>query len=203
MKLILITQSPDSLLYKFKKFSQYLENFRSPGPRAAIRSLKDGLDKLGIEYDINPRIKDISGIIGVLRGVGTLRWAIKAKKEGRIKRIIAGPFIVGIPDEAGGILFNEAIDLVVMPSLWVKNFCDSFKPGFGEKIRVWAAGVENPKEFQEKPRNGCLVYKKSADKELFDFVIQYLKPHNIDYKLIKFGRYRKENGLTPEIWTRA
>ena len=211
MKITILTKPPRNflniisfyLIYWLKRVAKKILFIPNYGPQAVLESLTRGFDILGVDYQLNPKARDTSDIVCVISGVETLKWAIWAKKQGKIKKIIAGPIIVVTPKDTNGILLDETIDLTIVPSPWVKDFYASFKKGFDKKIRVWAAGLENPKEFQEKPRNGCLVYKKSADKELFDFVIQYLKPHNIDYKLIKFGRYRKENGLTPEIWTRA
>jgi len=198
MKIILLTLSPEaSFLERFYLwFRKYIKNllFYYGGPEAVLESLIRGFDKLKIDYQLNPKASEIrdNSTVSVLSDVKTLRWAIAAKKEGKVKKIIAGPTIA-MPLDANRIIFDNTIDIFIVPSSWVKEFCDFFCPGFRKKIRVWAAGVENPQNFQEKPRKGCLVYKKNVDKELFDFIIWYLKSNNIDYKLIKWGRYKKEN----------
>lgn len=195
MKITLLILSPEAsflerLYFRFKK---YLKNhlFRYGGPEAVLGSLIRGFDKLKVDYQLNPQVNEISDIVCVLSGVKALKWAIEAKKKGKIKKIIAGPNIVITPEDASGILLDEAIDLVIVPSQWVKDFYTSFKPGFDKKIRVWAAGVEIPPQSKEK-RERCLIYKKNVDKELFSFVVKYLKSKNIDYKIIKYGKYKKE-----------
>jgi len=194
--LTILTISPEtSFLERFYLwFKNYIRNhfFHYEGPAAVLGSLLRGFDKLKIDYQLNPKLQDISDIVCVISGVGALKWAIKAKKGGKIKKIIAGPNIVITPEDAGSILLNEAIDLVIVPSQWVKDFYASFKPGFGERIGVWAAGVENPKDFQEKPRERCLIYKKNVDENLFNFILKYLKSQSIEYKTIKYGKYKRE-----------
>ncbi len=196
MKVILLTLSPEASFLErlYLWFKKYIKShvFYYGGPEAVLESLISGFDILGVDYQLNPKVQDISGVVCVVSGVNALKWAIKAKKEGKIKKIVAGPNIIVTPEDANGILLNEVIDLVIVPSQWVKDFYASFKKGFDKKIRVWAAGVENPKDFQKNPRQGCLVYKKSVGKELFNFIIQYLESRNIDYKIIKYGRYKKE-----------
>ncbi len=199
MKLIILTKPPKS---PFNLFSFYLINWiknlvkkvlfiPNYGPSAVLGSLIRGFDKLKIDYQLNPKAKDISDVVCVISGVDALEWAIKAKKQGKIKRIIAGPNIVITPEDAGSVLLDEAIDLVIVPSQWVKDFYSSFKPGFDKKIRIWPAGVKICPESKEE-RSGCLIYKKSVDEELFDFIIQYLKFQNINYKVIRYRRYKKE-----------
>ncbi len=194
-KITLLTLSPEaSFLERFYLwFKKYLKNrlFYYGGPQAVLESLIRGFDILDVDYQLNPPINDISDAVCVISGVNALKWAIKAKKEGKIKRIVAGPNIIVTPEDANAILLNEAIDLVIVPSQWVKDFYASFKPGFGKKIRVWPAGVEVCPE-SDKKRNGCLVYKKNVDENLFNSILKYLKSQNIDYKIIKYRRYKKE-----------
>jgi len=195
MKIILLTLSPESSPLKrfYLWFKKYIKNhlFRYGGPQAVLESLIRGFDILNIDYQLNPKTKDILDTVCVISGVDTLRWTIKAKKQGKIKKIIAGPNIIITPEDADGILLNEAIDLVIVPSQWIKDFYSSFKPGFDGKIRTWLAGVRIYPESKEK-REGCLIYKKSVRKELFDFIIQYLESQNINYKVIKYGKYKKK-----------
>jgi len=199
MKLTILTKPPKSffnffsfyLIYWTKNLVKRVLFIPGYGPSAVLASLIRGFDILDVDYQLNPKTQDISDIICVLSGVSTLKWAIKKKKERKIKKIIAGPNIVITPKDAKGILLNEMIDLVVVPSQRVKDFYSSFQEGFGERIRVWPAGVEICPQPKEK-REGCLIYKKNIDESLFDFILKYLKSQNIDYKIIKYGRYKKE-----------
>jgi len=195
MKIILLTLSPEASFLErlYLWFKEYIKNHFSHygGPSAVLKSLIRGFNILDVDYQLNPKTKDVSDVVCVISGVDTLKWAIKAKKQGRIKKIIAGPNIVVTPEDADSILLDKSIDLVIVPSQWVKNLYSSFKSGFDEKIRVWPAGVKVYPELEEK-RNGCLIYKKNVDENLFNFIIQYLESQNIDYKIIKYKRYKKE-----------
>jgi len=194
-KITLLTLSPDVSFRKrfYLWLKGYIKNhfFYYGGPSAVLDSLIRGFDTLDVDYQLNPKTKDISNVVCVISGVDALKWAIKAKKQGKIKKIIAGPNIVITPEDADGILLDETVDLVIVPSQWVKDFYASFKPGFDEKIRVWPAGVKVCPESKQE-RKGCLIYRKSVNEKLFKFVIQYLKSQNIDYKIIKYGKYKKE-----------
>jgi len=194
-KIIILTISPEcSFLKRFYLWlRECIKNhfFHYGGPSSVLESLIRGFNILNIDYQLNPKTKDISDVVCVISNIDALRWAIKEKKQGKIKKIIAGPNIVITPKDAESVLLDETIDLVIVPSQWVKDFYASFRPGFGEKIRVWPAGVEICPESNEK-RKGCLVYKKNVDEKLFNFIIKYLKSKNIDYEIIKYGRYKKE-----------
>jgi len=195
MKINILTISPESSFLKrfYLWFRKYIKNhfFHYGGPSAVLESLMRGFDVLDVDYQLNPKTKDISDIVCVISNVDALKWAIKAKKQGQIKKIIAGPNIIITPEDAGHILLDETIDLIIVPSQWIKDFYASFKPGFGEKIRIWAAGVEVCPESNEK-RKGCLIYKKNVDEKLFNFIVKYLKSQDIDYRIIKYGKYKKE-----------
>ena len=80
------------------------------------------------------------------------KLAISADLAGqsKVEKIIAGPNIIITPEDADGILLNKAIDLVIVPSQWIKDFYSSFKLGFDEKIRTWPAGVKVYPESKEK-----------------------------------------------------
>ena len=199
MKIVILTRPPKNfftvfsfyLIYWTKNLAKEVLFIPNYGPEAVLGSLIRGFKILKVDYQLNPKADKVSDVVCVVSGISALKWAIQAKKQGKIKKIIAGPNIVVTPKDAGGILLDEVIDLVIVPSQWVKDFYASFKLGFGERIRVWPAGVEICPQSKEK-REGCLIYKKSVDKEIFDFVIQHLKSQNIDYKIIEYGRYKKE-----------
>ena len=154
LKITLLTLSPNiSFLKRFYLwFREYIKNhfFHYGGPSAVLESLIRGFNILDINYQLNPKAKNISSIVCVISSVDALKWAIKAKKQGQIKKIIAGPNIVITPEDVESILLDETIDLVIVPSQWVKDFYASFRPSFGEKIKVWAAGVEICSESDEK-----------------------------------------------------
>jgi len=194
-KITILTISPEDHFLKriYLWFKEYIKKIflNYGGPQVVLESLIRGLIILNIDYQLNPKINNISGIVCVIQNVNALKWAIKAKRQGKIKKIIAGPNITITPEDANSILLNKEIDLIIVPSQWVKDFYISLNPEISKKIRIWPAGVEFCPESKQK-RRGCLIYKKSINKDIFNFIVRYLKSKNVDYKIIKYGKYRKE-----------
>ena len=90
MKITLLTLSPETsfLGRPYLWFKKYIKNhlFYYGGPEAVLGNLIRGFDILGVDYQLNPRTKDISGVFCVISGIDVLKWTIEAKKQGKIKR---------------------------------------------------------------------------------------------------------------------
>ena len=56
------------------------------GPSAVLESLIRGLNKLKVDCQLNPRTKDISGVVCVLSGVSTLKWPLEKRKRGKLRK---------------------------------------------------------------------------------------------------------------------
>lgn len=200
MKITFLTKAPGSIIepiyFTIKKV--LFPGIDRRGPFAVQNSLLKGLDLLKVDYRFNPPKKDISEIVCVLAGVRPLKWAIKNKQKGNIKKIIAGPNIVVTPEEANGILLNDMIDIVITPSEWVKDFYSSFKKDFNKKIKIWAAGVDTdyfkPNENMSK-NIGFLVYVKSKNNKLLTFILPELIKRGITYSILYYGKYERNHYL--------
>lgn len=195
MKITILTRSPNSLI---EPAWAVINNLLFPGiyrrgPFAVQNSLLKGLDMLSIDYSFNPSKKEISETVCVLAGVGPLKWAIREKQKGNIKKIIAGPNIVAAPDEANGIILNDLIDIVVTPSEWVKDFFSTYKNGFDKKIKIWAAGVDTdffkPKKSKLEKGNDFLIYFKTNNYNLLNNIKQELANQNLSYTVLNYGKY--------------
>jgi hypothetical protein len=198
MNIVLLTISPaDSAARRFwRRFKNFVRNhfFFYGGPQSVLDSLTRGFKSLKVDYKLNPKTGGIpeGSVVGVLSNVDALKWAIQAKKAGQIKKIVAGPNLMILPTDGGRILFDKNIDAILLPSEWVKNFWLSLAPELGAKIRIWPAGVEIP-PVSDKPKIGCLIYKKRVDEKLFLAIIKRLKDRNIGYKILNYGRYKRED----------
>ena len=179
---------------KAKHFIKRLVGRDFGGPAAVFSSLEGGLKGIGGNFVVNRQLTVPIESACVLSGVKTLKWAIVQKRLGKIKKIIAGP-TVALPKEAGGIIFNDAIDLFLVPSSWVTDFCDSFRPGFKRKIRVWAAGVKTEVLDIGTPRATCVVYKKNVDSATFGGVLEVLGRRGIIVEVLEYGRYTRAEYL--------
>ena len=179
-------------LPKFKALTKRLMGRGFGGPLAVERSLLRGLSKLGVPFLVNSRSEKIK-IACVLSGVATLRWAILEKQKGNIQKIIAGPNI-SMPLEADGIIFNKNIDIFLVPSPWVADFCDSFRPGFKSKVKIWAAGLDTLPTVPGS-RQGCVIFQKDTNGQVFLSVQGALKQKNINYKVVRYGSFKREDYL--------
>jgi hypothetical protein len=98
----------------------------------------------------------------VLSGIDVLRRAIAHKQEGRCGRLLAGPNLMVLPDQHGGILTSEAIDAVLVPSGWVRTMYEQCSPELAGRINVWAAGVDPVfwQPYGSQRRRLVLIYNK-------------------------------------------
>src|SRR5579863_7410710 len=137
------------------------------GPTACANSLLRGLRELGVAHQVNPRERRISGVVHVLSGLGALEYAIDLKRRDRIARLIAGPNLVGSPEEANGILSDPAIDVLLVPSPWVKDWMAAVDDRLRDKLQVWAAGVAVTSNWSGRNTGSCLIYHKSGEPGLY------------------------------------
>ena len=182
--------------YAFIQFS-----FNSPpfyrGHPAVTRSLIEGLNILKTAYNYNPRkIKDLYEIVLVLSGTSTLNQAIFLKKQGFIKKIIAGPNIVIFSSDFDNLIAADEIDYVITPSEIVSNLYLLDNPGLLGKIKSWPAGV-NPyywKPNESIQRNQILIYDEYFDKESKQskVYLDFLVANKFDVHILNYGNFTQE-----------
>lgn len=164
---------------------------RSPkGPQAVALSLKRGLSELGVEFFWNKPIANPIMVACVLSGVKTLRWAIGRKKQGFIKKIIAGPNLIVLPSDAGGVILSPEIDFFVVPSQWSKDWLCHLEPEFGKKVLVWPAGVQDRGSLVNG-QGFALVFQKNAPPEILRAVKAGLELKNIAYQVLAYGGFNR------------
>lgn len=196
LKTTIINRSPqsfpfskDSLIYFFKKFSG-----RVRGPEAVLGSLVRGLDSIGnFPFQINPTpnqfINQSNGIVHIISNANALSWAIEQKKSGKIKKILAGPTLAITPFDHKNILQDPNIDIILVPSEWVKDFYTSLAPVIAPKIRVWASGVV---ETPASDKSGApIFYIKNEDQKLIDSVTKTLEKSGRRFQVLRYGNFKK------------
>jgi hypothetical protein len=162
------------------------------GPRAVFSSLISGLLDLGEAFVVNKQNETIETAC-VISGVRTLKWAIKKKQQGKIKKIVAGPNLVISPNDENGILKNGLIDVIVVPSLWVKEHYVKIYPSLESKIKIWPAGVSLPILSNEKKVFDFLVFNKLKSPELLNGVCKGLEQLGFFYKVLEYGKFKQKN----------
>lgn len=122
--------------------AEALRQLSQGGHPAVTRSAIAGCRALGLPYNLNPgRPSDLYPWVLVLSSVFALKQAIRWRTEGRIEHLWAGPNLVVLPTEAGGILAHPLIDRVVVPSRWVAEQYVQLMPALQGRVLVWPAGV--------------------------------------------------------------
>ncbi len=160
------------------------------------QSLYSGLRELNVPFFLNQPLAQPIDVACVISGAFTLKAIIKKKQAGLIKKIVAGPGITSFPLQHKGLIYHPEIDVYLVPSPWVGEYCDSFHPGFKQKIRVWAAGVETLADtVLAKERTGCVVYKKNPDNKTFLAVLKVLVARKIPYFVAEYGKYARVDYL--------
>jgi hypothetical protein len=122
--------------------AEALRHLGQGGHPAVTRSALAGCRALGLPYNLNPaRPSDLYPWVLVLSSVSALKQAIRWRAEGRIEHLWAGPNLVVLPTEAGGILAHPSIDRVLVPSSWVAEQYVQLMPALEGRVEVWPAGV--------------------------------------------------------------
>lgn len=134
------------------------------GPDAVAGSLQRGLEAIGEPLEVNPRRVDGPGrAVGVLSDLDALAQAINWRRDGSVRRLIAGPNLVVLPSDARDLITAPEVDVCVVPSEWVKRLYEEDSPELRGRIAVWPAGVD-PEHWapvpQRKHERRALVYVK-------------------------------------------
>lgn len=209
--LTILTERPSGLISRTGFFFRNL--FRRIRHRSAIRrplfksrsysghfgvtrSVVDGLKRLGAPYRLNPM--QIAGDVIVLSNVEALHAAIMAKRAGRIRKLLAGPNIMVSSRDHGGVLSSPEIDLVIVPSQWVKIAYVEDAPALDGRISIWPAGVDEHYwapgvASGDRKHRTVLVYQKNASEELLKGVINTIEACGWRVSVIVYGKYAAEN----------
>jgi len=161
------------------------------GHPAVTRSLIHGLQQLSVTFNYNPQHQDLfSTNVAVLSNIDALKQAIKLKEKKRINRLIAGPNLMVLSNQFGGILGHNAIDRCIVPSDWVGLAYQEDNPDLLGKISVWYSGVdERFWKPQQKIRNKVLIYWKTEDEEFCRAVENILLRYDFELVRLKYGTY--------------
>lgn len=175
-------------------------NNKYGGHVAVTRSLLEGLDKLGYtDYNYRPiRQSDIAQHVHVLAGIETLKYAIRLKEEGKIKRLTAGPNVVVFSTDENSIIANENIDIYLQPSQWAADFHIELNGAMKNRCVAWAAGVDiekiAPRKYSKK-RKQVLIYHKDESEQFCYRVDFILRKHGYNTIIVKYGNYRFDDYL--------
>lgn len=158
-------------------------------------SLLRGLQDLDVDFNYNPRkIEDLGSTVIVLTNIDALLEAIKLKKSGKIKKLLAGPNLVVLPKEHNSILLDPAIDMCIVPSKWVKTAYLEEAPNLTNRIGIWPAGIdiqywEPMHRLFQKNSKEVLVYWKTESEDFCKKIEHILQNYGWNPCRIKYGEY--------------
>ena len=166
------------------------------GHKAVTKSIIEGLKNIKINFNYNPSLeKDIGDVVIVLANIPALKQAITLKKQGKIKKLLAGPNLMVRANEHNRILASKEIDICIVPSYWVQIAYEKDAPSLKGRIRTWPAGV-NAKFWniahkdKRKDNKNVLVYiKKASGASLCKPVKDILKNYGWHPIILKYGSY--------------
>jgi len=200
-KLFILTRKPRESFFDVQSWKELLKEKvktlinKRGGPEAVKESLLKGLYEIGQAVRFNPpSLNEIpnGATIGVLSSTAALGSVLRRKQQDPTLRIIAGPNLVVTPVDAGGILLNENINAIALPSEWSKEVFEKTTPSLRGRITVWPAGVDVPEVVGSKSEH-YIVYYKTAPPELKDHVLETLNRLRVPFSLIRYGHYTKES----------
>lgn len=157
------------------------------------RSLIEGLKQVDIPFNYNPsQIKDIGDVVVVLAHTEALRQAIRLKKEGKIKFLLAGPNLVVLPKDHNYLITANEIDICLVPSPQTGKIYVSQAETLKDRVHAWPAGVNSnfwiPLDKRKNTKN-VLIYWKNESESFCKQVETILKKFNWDPLRIKYGKY--------------
>lgn len=181
--------------YKDYKYISILTESTHP---AVYKSVTNGLNKLGIVYNINPSNKSEFGdIVFCLDGITSLRKAIKLKEEKLIKKLIVGPNMVGRAIEHDHVLTNLAIDYYLTPSEWTMVGYLEDEPSLKRIMHIWPSGVNaeywKPTNTPAQSNKKVLIYWKTESREFCNKVRDILLHYGWTPLIIQYGNYKQDH----------
>lgn len=199
-------------LYKAAKrlLKKYILKRNTPiysGHFGVARSLIEGLEKIGAPYNYNPtRVKQMAEHVHVLGDIDTLQLAIKLKRQGRIKRLTAGPNVVVSSADHNGLVAAKEIDFYVVNSEWTKALYLRDNPQLTNRLGFFPSGVDAG--FWETPKMQSttlrlLFYKKNTDPVFYEECKKTAYRYGARVSEIVYGAYDLEElkkALTNTDW---
>jgi hypothetical protein len=167
-------------------------NYR--GHFAVTRSLIEGLKKIGVSFNYNPRYPwQLADTVVVLAGARTLRQAIRLKKKGKIKKLFAGPNIVVFSSDFNSLIAEPQVDAVITPSDLVVDLYLQDNPSLKGRIFSWPAGVDSQFWSPDNAinRSNILIFEKQVTGPVgpVEPYAEYLRSLGWHVQIIKYGAF--------------
>jgi hypothetical protein len=185
---------------QFKPRAPYMKS-KYRGHFAVVRSMVEGLQKIGVRSNYNPRtLNEVGEAVVVPGGFDALRQAIGWKRVGHIRRLLAGTNLVDFPSEQRELMCAEEIDLLIVPGDWVRDNFITDSPELRDRVLSWPAGIDveywSPSAVAKKSRM-ALIYDKPKRGPVVS-VADYaalVEKRGFQASIMKYGQYMPEEYL--------
>jgi hypothetical protein len=163
-----------------------------PGHFAVVRSAVEGLRAIGADFNHDPKTFNELARVVYAPANEALRQAADLKRAGRIDFLVAGPANALFPEEADNILLDPAIDLLIVPSGWVRELYRASGPHLIEKTRVCPSGVDADawKPSGSDRESQCVVYWKSGDEKFVEEIETIIESRVLEPVRVRYGHYK-------------
>jgi hypothetical protein len=164
------------------------------GHYGVTRSLVTGLRMLGSRFVYSPPLDRATAHTAiVLAGITELRAAMDWRRRGGCELLLAGPNVVEMPNDQGGILLSPEIDRVIVASDKVRRQYETSAPQLAGRIWVWPAGVDECywKPSGSRVRDTILIYNKRMP-DLARRIGEMLSDRGLRCKTINYGDRRRD-----------
>jgi hypothetical protein len=162
------------------------------GPYAVFRSVERGCRQLGTKFNLNPIHSPVGEAVLVVEGAKALERALAWKRRGYCATLAALP-IGDFPSDYDGIMLQNEIDLVLMPSEWVRKAWEEDAPLLARRMSIWAAGVDphywKPSGERRKQGGRAVLYWKTESPAFLASVSRIVEQHGWEAQTIRYGRY--------------
>jgi len=163
------------------------------GPGAVARTLLRQLEIQNPPLHWDFCFRDFSSsqceVAWVVNEPADLEWAVRNRDRLHVRELWAGPNLVVVPEEFGGVLKSSRIDRIIVPTEWVADFYSDAYPPLQQRITIWPAAIETSAWMPSaRPKKHWLVYNKYQD-PLAAQITTALQAMRANFVQIDYGTY--------------
>lgn len=173
-----------------------------PGHYALVRSVVEGLQAIGADFNFDPRSFSGLGRVVYAPANEALLQAAALKRKDAIDFLVAGPINALLPDECDGILRMPEIDRLIVASEWAINLFKD-EPALVAKARVCPCGVDADawKPSGARKERTAVIYWKSGDEAFCAGVQDTVRRCGLE-PLVVASRHGEHEMFTPDALRR-
>lgn len=164
------------------------------GHPGVTRSLVEGLQQLsGVDWLYARRYGGLrTKTIHAVADARSVRTGIAAKQNRLCDRLIVGPNIVVRAFEEDAILASPEIDMVLVPSRWVKAAYEADEPRLIGRIAIWPAGVDADYWAPSGAAKRTVVLYEKRQPEAAVQAADVIRAAGFEAVTVRYGNYQPE-----------